>query len=1107
MSGQPSEPTTLSFEQIFTEELEQIFNEDVFYPELTIEAICNGEELVEIPLIEKNVYSRAQRAQLVGLAFSGGGIRSATFNLGVLQGMAELGILSTFNYLSTVSGGGYIGSWLIAWIKNEGNKKNGNNNEIKKTGLDAVIEKLKPDWNTPDNKEPEEIHRLRDYSNYLTPRKGLLGADTWLLLTTYLRNSFFNLLILVLVLFAIITFINFLLISLYHPESPFHCCMNIACWVIPPIFIIICISFLSGSTERKWLPFVLIIVVLFLSYGLWKSYYIGSIDCWIWFSALFLIISFLFVLFSTTRSEIDTCKVLKKTLFFLFSGLTAGGLFFALSYGIQKRDITINDFRKDDFIDLSKVEALCITLRNDGIIDDNKIHFHAHENTIAHFNEILEITHLYDNFILKYYHKKFLYKEIDYFKEITEDYRRKSFEKYIVYQEERIRNLNWFLLDEIYPTRFPLYKIREVYKKTKEIIEVTDKLRDTKKDTLPKSHDENLISWLNRLIQHPAFYDRVCYFDFSDKVNYLAKKTSDSRNKEFSKLNKENQNNVKKLNRLLIEEMFPDDCPESRHDKPSRLIFACFGMPTVILIFLFAGALWFLLSRDTFSENERKRLGHFAVSLLGWTALITALFAVTIFGKEISGKIVDWLQYFATFAWIHVMLVMSGLLQKFIPGTEGKGAKWGFKIAIALGICIIIGGAIIISAWLPHIFNLDQTPSYKRIFCVFFISLVIAFSMAWRLNINSLSLHTLYKDRLKRAYLGALENEDGDNKQSNEDAKRVLINDFLPDNGYAGPYPIINATLNLTKGAELSWQQRKAASFVFTPLHYGYASNHRHTEERDKNVGKDAYRSWDNSKFYPEDAMAISGAAASPSMGYRSSGALAFIMTVFNVRLGQWFGNPKINNIHTGPTGQGLWYLLKELFGWSDDRGKFVYLSDGGHFENLGIYELVRRRCRYIVACDAGEDPDMEFGDLANAIEKCRTDFGIPISIDVEQMKKDKESGNSGSHYAIGTIEYTKVDSKSSSDGILVYIKASLTGDEPMDIKSYKTQHDTFPHQTTMNQMFDESQFEVYRTLGIHVIKDVFGRVSHEIRDSNNVEKFFYDLSWNYQREHRKNIK
>lgn len=414
-------------------------------------------------------------------------------------------------------------------------------------------------------------------------------------------------------------------------------------------------------------------------------------------------------------------------------------------------------------------------------------------------------------------------------------------------------------------------------------------------------------------------------------------------------------------------------------------------------------------------------------------------------------------------------------------------------------------GAIIISAWLPHIFNLDQTPSYKRISTAFLISLAIAFFMAWWLNINSLSLYTLYKDRLKRAYLGAFENEDGNNKQSNKSAKRVLINDFLPDKGYAGPFPIINATLNLTKGAELAWQQRKAASFVFTPLHYGYECNNRHSSGTEgNNSQKNTYRSWKGTNvkdanvkdapFKLGDAMAISGAAASPSMGYRSSGALAFIMTVFNVRLGQWFGNPKINNIHTGPTGQGLWYLLKELFGWSDDRGKFVYLSDGGHFENLGIYELVRRRCRYIVACDAGEDPDMEFGDLANAIEKCRTDFGIPISIDVEQMKKDKESGNSGSHYAIGTIEYTKVDSKSSSDGILVYIKASLTGDEPMDIKHYKTQHDTFPHQTTMNQMFDESQFEVYRTLGIHVTKKVFGRVSTKERDSKNAKKIFDKL-------------
>ncbi|MCE7912072.1 MAG: hypothetical protein DCC43_07955 [Candidatus Brocadia sp.] len=585
----------------------------------------------------------------------------------------------------------------------------------------------------------------------------------------------------------------------------------------------------------------------------------------------------------------------------------------------------------------------------------------------------------------------------------------------------------------------------------------------------------------------------------------MVKETEDCRSKEFYDLNGQQQEKIKKLNRLLIEEMFPADNLRSKHNKLARLVFACFGMPTVILIFLFAGALWFLLSRDTFTEDERNNLGRFAVSLLGWTALTTALFAVTIFGKEISGIIVIGFQSFATFAWVNAMIVISGLLQGFIPGTEGRGAKWGFKLAIALGMCIIIAGAIIISAWLPHIFNLDHTASYKILLMASGGSFLMAFFMALFMDINSLSLHTLYKDRLKRAYLGAI----GDMGNSKMDGDKIAISEFLSDACYSGPYPIINATLNLTKGEELAWQQRKAASFVFTPLHYGYTSNHRHSSEKNgKNLKKDAYRSWKDAssqdasnkknepKFYLEDAMAISGAAASPSMGYRSSGALAFIMTVFNVRLGQWFINPKKYSFekNTGPVWSGLYYLLKELFGWSDDCRKYVYLSDGGHFENLGIYELVRRRCRYIVACDVGEDPDMEFGDLANAIEKCRTDFGVTISINVERMRRNKDSGISGSHYAIGTIEYEKVDPEPARNGVLVYIKSSLTGNESLEIKSYKMQNKSFPHQTTLNQMFDESQFEAYRTLGYHIINEVFGRVSQETRDSKTARKIFDEL-------------
>ncbi|UCD24958.1 MAG: patatin-like phospholipase family protein, partial [Gemmatimonadota bacterium] len=134
---------------------------------------------------------RAHRAQLVGLAFSGGGIRSATFNLGVLQELARLKLLKRFDYLSTVSGGGYVGTWLTAWIKRAAN------------GLDDVTEGLSTERQGGSG-EPREIRFLRRFSNYLTPRKGVTGADTWTAIAVYVRNLVLNLLILVTALLALL---------------------------------------------------------------------------------------------------------------------------------------------------------------------------------------------------------------------------------------------------------------------------------------------------------------------------------------------------------------------------------------------------------------------------------------------------------------------------------------------------------------------------------------------------------------------------------------------------------------------------------------------------------------------------------------------------------------------------------------------------------------------------------------------------------------------------------------------------------------------------------------------------------------------------------------
>ena len=108
-----------------------------------------------------------------------------------------------------------------------------------------------------------------------------------------------------------------------------------------------------------------------------------------------------------------------------------------------------------------------------------------------------------------------------------------------------------------------------------------------------------------------------------------------------------------------------------------------------------------------------------------------------------------------------------------------------------------------------------------------------------------------------------------------------------------------------------------------------------------------------------------------------------------------------------------------------DDKSASVYLSDGGHFENLGIYELVRRRCTYIIVGDATADPELKFGDLGNAVRKCWADFGVDIDIDASQIRRSQSSNRSQWHCVVGKIHYPKCDDVGTRlEGKLIYMKA-----------------------------------------------------------------------------------
>lgn len=373
----------------------------------------------------------------------------------------------------------------------------------------------------------------------------------------------------------------------------------------------------------------------------------------------------------------------------------------------------------------------------------------------------------------------------------------------------------------------------------------------------------------------------------------------------------------------------------------------------------------------------------------------------------------------------------------------------------------------------------------------FICALMVVALGSWRIDINVFSLHNFYRNRLTRCYLGA----------TNPDRRPHSFTGFDNQDDIAmssmrgqRPTHIVNTAVNISDGSELAWQQRKAASFMFSPYYCGF-------KLPDGEV-------WYDTHFYtgtggPElgSLVSTSGAAASPNMGYHTNPVMGFIMTMFNARLGRWFGNPRHENyfnralikmgcqlrLRNPPERKSpfwnLFYLIKELVTNTGSTSAYLYLSDGGHFENLGIYELVRRRCKLIIAVDAGADSGYEFEDLGNAIRKCKVDFGISITLDINDLLpvKDCKYGmfKCGSrHFAIGTIDY-QGDGQPDHMGYLVYIKSSLTGDEPTDLINFKLQEPCFPHHSTVDQFFSESQFESYRRLGEHMAQHLGLAANH----------------------------
>ncbi len=418
-----------------------------------------------------------------------------------------------------------------------------------------------------------------------------------------------------------------------------------------------------------------------------------------------------------------------------------------------------------------------------------------------------------------------------------------------------------------------------------------------------------------------------------------------------------------------------------------------------------------------------------------------------------------------------ISAIVAGLTASRASAVKAKLALAAVAILVPLSILFL---QMLLSAWavfgLPAWLGLPGSPVQIAFTPMGYLvaALVLLAISGLFFDVNATSLHNFYRDSLSRTFLFSLQDDGNGSETKREDDLR-LGNIDIKKSG--GPYHLINATVNNPDLEEKSLRGRKSDFFVFGAKYsgsnrLGYCPTAT-LERADKGADLGT-------------ALAVSAAALAPNMGEKTKPLLTFLLAMLNLRLGYWLPSP------TAATAKeyawlkpvGPFYFFAEMFGLDsgDSRYSYVNLSDGGHIENLGVFELLRRRCKYIVAIDSEADPNMTFNGLATLVRLARTEMGIDIDIDVEDLRKDAE-GLSRRHWVLGRIDYGGEQSGEQSEeqcGELLYVKSSLTGSENEYITEYRSRNPDFPHQTTADQFFDEVQFETYRALGYRVGKSIF---------------------------------
>ncbi|MFL5336745.1 MAG: hypothetical protein ACJ8H8_27110, partial [Geminicoccaceae bacterium] len=407
----------------------------------------------------------------------------------------------------------------------------------------------------------------------------------------------------------------------------------------------------------------------------------------------------------------------------------------------------------------------------------------------------------------------------------------------------------------------------------------------------------------------------------------------------------------------------------------------------------------------------------------------------------------------------------------FRPAGRWRAARrrWAFR-------GILFGVPLLLCGWLFAQEEVGSRIDWAALAAASVLSLAVL-GLAWLcIDPNATSLHGFYRDRLADAFLGDARGINAPGATPTETPRLLGMSGLLPERT-RGPFPILNATVNGAPSKDMARRGRRGEPFTITPLQAG-------------NVTLDYCRTAELEKAAPDfdiaAAIALSGAALSPNAGSTSGSWFSvFLKGLLNVRTGRWLPAPEVAKNGTRPGSPSPEQFFLEVTGIrrTTEHDRWVFVSDGGHFENLGLLSLLHRRCDLILVVDSEADPQMRCNGLAVVTRLARLDLGAEIEIDVSPLRLDAQ-GYTRAHIVEGCVRYAATDPiRPSGVARLIYVKSSVNGDEAVDIAEYRSRHPAFPQETTADQFFSEEQFEAYRALGVHMGQAALPKLSGASKD------------------------